>query len=141
MLFVSKYPKVEAMLFIELSKQDVFNWMDCPKEPVLVKGKPAIQFVTKDYGPTVAMLGEWIVKEEPGSYLVYKDEILKHFFVPVSETSKVGVKFFIPRTWEMNFSFLCSCGKKLYSHKLIDIVECPKCHIKHSIQTNFLELK
>lgn len=71
----------EAMQFTDAAKDRVFHFVRCNCYATFGKdGKPELAIQMPDGSMKHAVLGDWVVCEEPSVYRIYKpDEIVREF--------------------------------------------------------------
>ncbi len=88
---MAKYRKrpviVEAMLFTDENKDQVFNWITCTKSPSFVKGEPTLTIQTLE-GNMTARLGDYIIKGVNGEFYPCKPDIFEKTYEIVEEQDK-----------------------------------------------------
>ena len=74
---------VEAKFLTDENKDQVFNWISCSKQPVFVKGKPAIKIHTLE-GTMTASIGDYIIKGVEGEFYPCKPDIFRKAYEKVN---------------------------------------------------------
>ena len=75
--FRKKPVVIEAQQFTEESKNQVFNWISCTRQPDWdADGKPTLRIHTLE-GDVTASLGDWVIRGVKGEFYPCKPDIFE----------------------------------------------------------------
>lgn len=74
---------IEAMLFNDETKNQVFSWVRCNTSADFEDGKPILKIQTLE-GTMTAKMGDWIIKGVQGEFYPIKEDIFKDTYEEVT---------------------------------------------------------
>lgn len=84
MKYRKKPVEIEAMQFTDETKDQVFNFVTCNKEPYFKEGKPILVIQTLE-GEMTAELGDYVIKGVNGEFYPCKSGIFEKTYEKVSD--------------------------------------------------------